>query len=93
MTAAFNDPEDVAVEVGTSPFKTNPHEVEFEVQRRLQQHPHITIHSLVVRRLPAGVCLEGRIEVSQDGLNLRELLRGIPGLVECVDHLVVSQTN
>lgn len=92
MTTAFNDPAQ-GVEGGASPHWANPHEVEFEVHRRLQQHPHITVHSLVVRRLPAGVCLEGRIEVGQAGLNLRELLRDIPGLVECVDHLVVSQSG
>jgi hypothetical protein len=65
------------------------HNLEREVHRRLQAEPGIDIKSLVVRRIPAGVCLEGRIETQDRDVDLRRLMAGIPGLNEIVNHLVV----
>ncbi|HUQ72201.1 MAG TPA: hypothetical protein VM165_21925, partial [Planctomycetaceae bacterium] len=47
------------------------------------------IKSLVIRRTPSGVCLEGRIEVQDSSVDLRGLMAGIPGLNELINHLVV----
>uniref|UniRef100_A0A7C2NZX8 BON domain-containing protein n=1 Tax=Schlesneria paludicola TaxID=360056 RepID=A0A7C2NZX8_9PLAN len=65
------------------------HEMEREVQRRLKAQPGIEIKSLVVRRTPDGVCLEGRIETQEQDVDLRGLMAGIPGLNEVINHLVV----
>lgn len=65
------------------------HHLEREVHRRLQAELGIDIKSLVVRRIPAGVCLEGRIETQDRDVDLRRLMAGIPGLNEIVNHLVV----
>jgi hypothetical protein len=66
-----------------------PHHMEREVHRRLQGQPGIDIKSLVVRRTPSGVCLEGRIETQDRDVDLRQLMAGIPGLSEVINHLVV----
>jgi len=65
------------------------HSLEREVHRRLQSHPGLEIKSLVVRRTPSGVCLEGRIEVQDGDVDLRRLMAGVPGLNELINHLVV----
>lgn len=89
MTTAFHDHSQVEA-CRCSARLSSPHEIEYEVNRRLQQHPEVTIKSLIVRRTPAGVCLEGRIETTADDLNLGDLMRGIPGLDEIINHLVIS---
>ena len=66
-----------------------PHSLEREVHRRLQTHPGLEIKSLVVRRTPSGVCLEGRIEMQDGNVDLRRLMTGVPGLNELINHLVV----
>ncbi|MDZ4686922.1 MAG: hypothetical protein SH850_17750 [Planctomycetaceae bacterium] len=66
-----------------------PHSLEREVHRRLQAQPGLEIKSLVVRRTPNGVCLEGRIEMPDGNVDLRQLMIGVPGLNELINHLVV----
>lgn len=66
-----------------------PHDMEREVHRRLQGEPGIAIKSLVVRRTPSGVCLEGRIETQDRDVDLRRLMADIPGLREVINHIVI----
>jgi hypothetical protein len=66
-----------------------PHNLEREVHRRLQGEPGLEIKSLVVRRTPAGICLEGRIETQDRDVDLRRLMADIPGLGDVLNHLVV----
>jgi hypothetical protein len=66
-----------------------PHSMEREVHRRLQGEPGLDIKSLVVRRTPAGICLEGRIETQDRDVDLRRLMADIPGLGEVINHLVI----
>lgn len=65
------------------------HTLEREVHRRLQGEPGLDIKSLVVRRTPIGICLEGRIETQDHEVDLRALMAGISGLGEVINHLVV----
>jgi len=70
-----------------------PHGLEQEVHARLSQHPDLVVKSLVVRRIPNGVCLEGRVEVPDDNYDLFQLIRDIPGLDEMVNHLVINHAG
>jgi hypothetical protein len=69
-----------------------PHELEREVQRRLHGQPGLDVKSLVVRRTPNGICLEGRIEVQERNVDVRSLMADIPGLGEVINHLVVCRS-
>jgi osmotically-inducible protein OsmY len=89
MTTAFNDHFQVEASRSSAGL-THPHDIECEVSRRLNQHPELKIKSLIVRRTPGGVCLEGRIETSREDINFADLMRDIPGLEEVINHLVIS---
>lgn len=90
MTTSFHDYSQVE-SARSQASQTNPHAMEFEVTRRLRQLPDLDIKSLVVRRTPSGVCLEGRVETSAvEEIDLPGLMRGIPGLHEVINHLVIS---
>jgi hypothetical protein len=56
------DPCDVSCQTTSSPFAE--HELELTVQRELLAQPGLDFASLVVRRIPGGVCLEGVLETS-----------------------------
>lgn len=70
-----------------------PHSIEHEVHTRLTQHPGLVVRSLVVRRIPNGVCLEGRVEVADEAFDLARLIRDIPGMDEFVNHLVINSVS
>ena len=63
--------------------------VEQQVQRELLAHPEFTFSSLVVRRIPNGVCLEGVVETNTDLANVTRLLQSVAGVEEVLNHLVV----
>jgi len=67
-----------------------PHGLEHAVHRRLRAQPGLEIASLVIRRIPNGVCLEGVLEGDsvQDVCNLA---RSVAGVDEVLNHLVVRQ--
>jgi hypothetical protein len=46
------------------------------------------LQSLVVHRTRDGVCLEGRAEVLEPELDLREVLHDIDGVSEVINHLM-----
>ena len=49
--------------------------------------PGIRLQSLVVRKTPSGVCLEGRGEFEPD-LDLNAMLTDIDGVAEVINHLM-----
>ena len=65
-----------------------PHELECRIQRRLQAHPGLRFTRLTVHQCPQGVCLEGLLEVNDDGLDLCELVNEIAG-VPALNHVVM----
>jgi hypothetical protein len=71
-----------------SSLRLAPHAVEREVHRRLSSHPGIRLQSLVVRKTPVGVCLEGRAELLEPDLDLCAVLTDIEGVGEVINHLM-----
>jgi osmotically-inducible protein OsmY len=67
-----------------------PHRLEHAVKRHLLSHPELRFSSLVIRRIPNGVCLEGVLEHSAN-LDICHLARSIAGVKEVLNHLVVRQ--
>ncbi|HQX53324.1 MAG TPA: hypothetical protein PLY87_21815 [Planctomycetaceae bacterium] len=65
------------------------HQLEADVRRALNEAEGLEIHSLVVRRLPNGICLEGVIRVSGDDFDVCGAVRDIEGVGEVVNHLLV----
>jgi len=65
--------------------------MELEVQRRLLAHPDLRFSSLVIRRTPNGVCLEGVLEVDDESSDVRELVRRVAGVDQVMNHLVVRK--
>jgi hypothetical protein len=64
------------------------HPVEYEVLRKLQAQPQLKISSLVIRRIPDGICLQGVIESDPEQVNLPKLLAEIEGVEQVVNQLV-----
>jgi hypothetical protein len=67
-----------------------PHRLEQAVQRQLLSHPKLRFSTLVIRRIPNGVCLQGVLESSVD-LDVCSLVRSVAGVNEVLNHLVVRQ--
>lgn len=67
----------------------NPHRIEQDVQRELLSHPELQFSSLVVHRIPNGICLEGILETGQDCPDISRLAQTISGVDEVLNHLVV----
>lgn len=65
-----------------------PHALECEVHRRLLALPGVKIHSLVVHRMPQGVCLEGSISETRGRGDIIQALMAIEGVGEVIDHLM-----
>jgi hypothetical protein len=67
-----------------------PHRLEGAVRRHLLSHPKLRFSTLVIRRIPNGVCLQGVLEDSVD-LDVCNLARSVAGVNEVLNHLVVRQ--
>jgi osmotically-inducible protein OsmY len=72
-------------------FGSSPHRLETAVRRRLLSQPNLRFSSLVIRRIPKGVCLEGVLESDAD-LDVCNLVRTVAGVDEVLNHLVVRRT-
>jgi hypothetical protein len=66
------------------------HGLEQAVHRRLRSQPGLEIASLVIRRIPNGVCLEGVLESDADQ-DVCNLARSVAGVDAVLNHLVVRQ--
>jgi len=90
MFSSFNTEETMAVKArSTASTLRSAHQLEADVRRALNAADGLDIGSLVVRRLPNGICLEGVIRVSSDDFDVCSAVREIEGVGEIVDHLVV----
>jgi hypothetical protein len=67
-----------------------PHRLEHAVQRHLLAHPQLRFSTLVIRRIPNGVCLEGVLEGGAN-FDVCGLARSISGVNKVLNHLVVRQ--
>lgn len=66
-----------------------PHDVEAEVQRVLLGTPELEFTSLVVRRVPQGVCLEGVVHGKRQTDDVADLARTVKGVDVVINHLLV----
>ena len=64
-------------------------QLESAVRRALNDSDGLDIGSLVVRRIPNGICLEGVIRVSSDDFDVCSGVREIEVVGEVVNNLVV----
>ena len=67
----------------------HPHDVEAEVQRVLLGTPNLEFTSLVVRRVPQGVCLEGVLHGPVKSSDVADLVRTVAGVDVVINHLLV----
>ena len=72
-------------------FQVDPHRIEQEVQRKLLSDPGLHFSSLVVRRIPEGVCLEGVLETAENCANVFQLIRSVEGVNRVLNHLVIRR--
>jgi osmotically-inducible protein OsmY len=92
LTVALDDPvpADSAVAVVEPDYcRAPPHQVESEVRRTLLAEPELSFASLVVRRVPDGVCLEGVLETGNDAPDVCRLARTVLGVERVINHLLV----
>jgi osmotically-inducible protein OsmY len=92
---AFDDPvpSDSVILGETAVMPTaRPHSVERQVQRKLLAQPNLQFSSLVVRRMPDGVCIEGVLD-STDGSDVTNLARQVAGVQNVVNRLLVRSAE
>jgi osmotically-inducible protein OsmY len=68
-----------------------PHRIEQEVQRKLLSDPGLHFSSLVVHRIPEGVCLEGVLETAENCSSVSQLIRSVEGVNRVLNHLVIHR--
>lgn len=68
-----------------------PHQLESAVRRELLQNDRLRFSTLVVRRLRNGVCLEGVVEMDENGPDLAKLVMSIDGVDRVDNRLVVRR--
>ena len=69
----------------------SPHEIEYEVQRRLQSHPALKFSRLHVHRCQEGICLEGFLESNEYEIDVCEVVRGIQGVTGVINRIVLTR--
>ncbi len=80
----------------SSVLLTGPHRIEEDVQRELLGQLELRFSSLVVRRVPGGVCLEGVLEaddVDAASSSVCGLARRVAGVQEVLNHLVIRHAS
>ena len=68
-----------------------PHEIEYEVQRRLQRHPALKFTRLHVHRCEAGICLEGFLESNEFEIDLCDVVREVEGVTSVLNRVVLTR--
>ena len=90
----------VAVEIDTeivprldipAPRVPAPHEIEYEVQHRLQHHPALKFTRLHVHRCEAGICLEGFLESNEFEIDLCDVVREVEGVTSVLNRVVLTR--
>ena len=76
---------------GTTSTLFTLHELEHSVQRELLAQPGLDFSSLVVRRIPGGVCLEGVLEASVGADDVTSLAQRVAGVQQVLNHLVIRR--
>ena len=69
----------------------SPHEVEYEVLRRLQSHPDLKFSRLHVHRCQQGICLEGFLESNEYEIDLCDVVRSVEGVTGVLNRVVLTR--
>lgn len=77
--------------VAPAPGSHSPHEVEYEVQRRLQNHPALKFTRLHVHRCQEGICLEGFLESNEYEIDLCDVVRSVEGVTGVLNRVVLTR--
>jgi len=68
-----------------------PHALERAIQLELLNQSDVRFSSLVVHRIPDGVCLQGVIEIDNDLPDIERITRELSGVNRVMNHLVVRR--
>ncbi len=79
--------------VGKCELSSRPHSIEWNVRRALLSECGLDFASLVVRRIPNGVCLEGVLNCLATDDELASAARSVEGVVDVQNHLLVSSAS
>ncbi|MCA9068283.1 MAG: BON domain-containing protein [Planctomycetaceae bacterium] len=74
------------------PTESN-HSLETRVRHDLMAHPEMEFSSLVVHRIPDGVCLEGVVSTSADRVDVCQLVKEVAGVNSVLNHLVIQEAQ
>ena len=87
---AMHDPVPAHSCLGTCGEQTSDgHSLEVKIQRWLLQHPGLAFASLVVRRIPEGICIEGVLESDEGSPDLCVMLGHLPGVRRVINNIRV----
>lgn len=83
----------VTADCDTAAGTGQDHQLERQIQRVLQDLPGVTFESLLIRRVPSGVCLQGYATFEDGDLDVGRIARGIDGVGNIVDRIVTIRRN
>jgi len=69
------------------------HQVEHDVCRHLRSEPSLKFSSLVVRRVPNGLCLQGVLEAEEGSPDVSSLVRKVANVEKVINQLVMMPTS
>lgn len=70
-----------------------PHGVEKDVQRELLAEPQLHFSSLVIHRVPNGVCIEGVVAADADSPDISRVARRVAGVETVIDRVLITQSR
>lgn len=65
------------------------HSFEARIRHDLMALPELEFSSLVVHRIPGGVCLEGVVSTASDDVDVCQVVREVAGVNAVLNHLVM----
>ena len=73
----------------TASLPTENHFLETRVRHDLMAHPEMEFSSLVVHRIPDGLCLEGVVSTTADRHGVCQMVKEVAGVNSVINHLVM----
>jgi hypothetical protein len=65
------------------------HSFEARIRHDLMALPELQFSSLVVHRIPNGICLEGVVSTASDDVDVCQMVREVAGVNAVLNHLVM----
>lgn len=83
----------MATQAPVLPQRKSCHDIETSVRRELMAVPGVTVSSLVVRRVPNGVCLQGILRCPDASFDICDAVRRVPGVHQILNQMVVCSDS